>query len=229
MLYNYNNSNIIIINFKYLYNTLSKTKWIATEKKKAQVLLSKVVMHLTSKTMMMVLSTRMTVKMPIPMMKMLNKMMRKRRWIHPRREALLVKHLAQELVKQKKLRVRSWRTSHMISLSMSMTLKKLSLMKKMTKSTWMTFSRTPRTKLLQIWHFNRSSNNNHRNCHNVIQMRRMLMRKRKFREPITPPNLQTYKYLKTWKICSNISSDTNPKRSTSRRNWNHLSQITYQL
>ena len=169
----------------------------------------------------------MTVRMPTLMMKMLTQMMRMTWLIQPRRD-LVVRHSARVLVKQKKLRERSWRTSHMISLLMSMTLKKLNPTKRMTRSTWMTSKETLRTRLLQVWHISRSRINNHRKCLNVIQKKKMVKMTRKFQELIIPPNLPTYKYLKTWKISSNTSSATNPKRSILKRNWNHLSQITYQ-
>lgn len=160
-------------------------------------------MHLILKKMMMrVLSTKMTVKMQVKIQMMM------KIWTQPRRD-LVVKHL--ELVNQKKLRERSWRINLMILQLMSMILKKLNLTKKMTRWTWMTLGETPRTKQLQTWGI-LNSNNNHKNYHNVIRMKRMLMTTKKYQEHIIPPNMQTYKYLKMSKIFLNISSDTNPKR-----------------
>ena len=60
----------------------------------------------------------------------------------------------------------------------------------------MTLGEILKIKQLQIWDTNRS-NNNPKNCHNVIQMKKMLMMIRKYQAHIIPPNMQTYKYLKT--------------------------------
>ena len=168
------------------------------ENQRALNLLGKEVMHLILKTMMMVVSTKMTVKMlgqrVLKMRKMLVRIV-KMRWIRHRLE-LVARHPV-EVVNRKELREISWRTNHMIWLSMSMTLKKLSPTRRMMRcQTCMKLEGPPRPNQQHLWELN-SSNNYQRSRHNFSLMKRMVVRRtRKCQEPIILPNLQTYKYLK---------------------------------